>query len=338
MCCSRTGSSSPTSAVAARHPLEVGAVAVVVRAVEPRAREALRRASASAPRGARACAAVTWGCLPSPPKWPSPISRPTTMPSSRASMHASLPRAAGQIRGETRGQTPCFTGEKNVKPTPAAVFHRADERETSSSDAARRRGAGRARCPREYVSTSSRSLRCSCTTLRSVALIASSATGRPERAARVGGLVGLPVQHLLAPLAVARGVDRRRARPRRAPLAVGDLEREVLDGVDRLAVAADEQPEVVALERAADAASSSSSTTTPASRPSASTTCSSSSRTRSVGCSALIAASRSSSSCAAAVAAADRSALPLGDVAAARRRAAPSCAAVAPATSRAAAA
>ena len=73
-------------------------------------------------------------------------------------------------------------------------------------------------------------------------------------AARVGGLVGLAVQHLLAALAVARGVDGHPHGLVAAGVAVGDLEREVLDGVDRLAVAADEQAQVVALERAADAA------------------------------------------------------------------------------------
>ena len=67
-----------------------------------------------------------------------------------------------------------------------------------------------------------------------------------------GGLVGLALQRLLAALAVAGGVDdHAHARGRRVVAGRG-LEREVLDGVDRLAVAADEQPEVVALERGPD--------------------------------------------------------------------------------------
>ena len=71
--------------------------------------------------------------------------------------------------------------------------------------------------------------------------------GGPRR-----GLVGLAVQHLLAPLAVARGVDRHPHRLVAARVAVGDLEREVLDGVDRLAVAPDEEPEILAVQRGAD--------------------------------------------------------------------------------------
>ncbi len=106
--------------------------------------------------------------------------------------------------------------------------------------------------PSEYVSTSSRSLRYSCTTLRSVALIASRATG-PAAADRVQRrLVGLALERLLAPGAVARRVDDH-AHAAAAAVAVGDLEGQVLHRVDGLAVAADEQAEVVALEHAADA-------------------------------------------------------------------------------------
>ena len=105
--------------------------------------------------------------------------------------------------------------------------------------------------PSEYVSTSSRSLRCSWTTLRSVALIASSATGRRPRIASAAAWSAWRCSDLLAAGAVAGGVDHD-ADAAAAALAVGDLEGEVLDRVDRLAVAADEEPEVVALEDAAD--------------------------------------------------------------------------------------
>src|ERR1700741_3585489 len=93
--------------------------------------------------------------------------------------------------------------------------------------------------------------------------MASSATGRPPRAPERPGppggggtrarLIGRPVQHLLAPLAVTGRVDHDPHGRIARRVAVRDLEGQVLDGVDRLAVAPDEEPQVVALERAADA-------------------------------------------------------------------------------------
>ena len=84
------------------------------------------------------------------------------------------------------------------------------------------------------------------TTLRSSAVIASSVTDRWVVDGGLGGLVGGGAERHRRG---ARGSRRRRPRPacgRWAPLprdAVGD----VLDRVDHLAVAADQQPEVVAL-------------------------------------------------------------------------------------------
>src|SRR6185295_4842819 len=47
---------------------------------------------------------VTCGCLPSPPKLPSPMRRPTMMPSSRASTRASVSGGSDPLfhRGENR--------------------------------------------------------------------------------------------------------------------------------------------------------------------------------------------------------------------------------------------
>ncbi len=73
-----------------------------------------------------------------------------------------------------------------------------------------------------------------------------------DRAAGVdgllGGLVGLALQRQLAALAIAGGVDDDAQARGRRMVARRGLERQVLDGVDRLPVAADEQPEVIALE------------------------------------------------------------------------------------------
>src|SRR4051794_8947813 len=94
-------------------------------------------------------------------------------------------------------------------------------------------------------------------------LVHDLALGRAHRVERDGALgthgvgrrfVGLALQRLLAPLTIAGGVDDH-AHPGRGRMVTrGGLERQVLDGVDRLAVAADEEPEVVALEGRADLA------------------------------------------------------------------------------------
>src|SRR5215207_476140 len=67
-----------------------------------------------------------------------------------------------------------------------------------------------------------------------------------------GRLIGLAVQRLLAARPVARSVDDHADAPT-ATIAVGRLEGQVLDGVDGLAVAPDEEAEVVAGEDAVNA-------------------------------------------------------------------------------------
>ena len=97
--------------------------------------------------------------------------------------------------------------------------------------------------PSLYVSTSPLSRRYSCTSLRSLAV----ASGV------FGGLVGHAVQGLRAAGAVALRVDDDAQVALLArPPGQGHAKRQVLDGVDRLAVAPDEQAEVVALEHAVD--------------------------------------------------------------------------------------
>jgi hypothetical protein len=66
---------------AAHHPLEVVAVAVVVRAIEPRARDPFVE-PADEPFVTHMHPHVTCGWRPSPPKCPSPRSTPTITPSS----------------------------------------------------------------------------------------------------------------------------------------------------------------------------------------------------------------------------------------------------------------
>src|SRR3981081_3530919 len=54
---------------------------------------------------------VTWGCLPSPPNDPSPISRPMITPRSKSERLLIDPSCSGSIG--------CFTVKKNVKPPEA---------------------------------------------------------------------------------------------------------------------------------------------------------------------------------------------------------------------------
>ena len=97
--------------------------------------------------------------------------------------------------------TECFTGEKNVKRRRRA----AGSGGYGSSGATTRCRSGSS--PSEYVCTVPRSRRYSCTSRRSLAVIASSATGRPVAQRVLGGVVGLAAQDHLAALAVALGVD-----------------------------------------------------------------------------------------------------------------------------------
>src|SRR5688500_13640799 len=71
----------------------------------------------------------------------------------------------------------------------------------------------------------------------------------PDRVGR--RLLGLPVARLLAAAAIPGGIAYH-AHAAAAALAIGDLERQMLDGVDGLPVAPDEQAHVLALEYAAD--------------------------------------------------------------------------------------
>ena len=96
----------------------------------------------------------------------------------------------------------------------------------------------------------------------------------------LGGLVGGGPQRDRPTLAIAGGVDASRARARRA--AERDAVGEVLDRVDRLAVVADQQPEVLADELGDDPVVVLVELD-PASTPIPSAICSSSSRTHSEG-------------------------------------------------------
>src|SRR3712207_396869 len=64
----------------------------------------------------------------------------------------------------------------------------------------------------------------------------------------LGGLLGLALQDALAPLAVAGGVHDDPAAPVLAVALAHHALGQVLDGLDRLAVTTDEQPQVVAVE------------------------------------------------------------------------------------------
>ena len=98
--------------------------------------------------------------------------------------------------------------------------------------------------PSLCVSTSPRSRRYSWTIRRSNGGSGSSSTGSPSAQRLLGGVVGLGAQRLGAALAVAVGVDH--DPHRRGPFGKDDPLREVLHRVDRLPVAADEQPDVLA--------------------------------------------------------------------------------------------
>ena len=102
--------------------------------------------------------------------------------------------------------------------------------------------------PSLCVSTSPRSRRYSWTIRRSNGRQRVELDGSPELQRLLGGVVGLGAQRLGAPLAIAVRVDHHAHRRR----AVGEDDplREVLHGVDRLPVAADEQADVLAVERA----------------------------------------------------------------------------------------
>ena len=82
------------------------------------------------------------------------------------------------------------------------------------------------------------------------AVIASSATGRLKRSASASGLVGLGVQRGGAAVAVAGGVDHHA--PRSSLPRTVDPPGQVLERVDRLAVPADDEAEVLADERPGD--------------------------------------------------------------------------------------
>ena len=91
---------------------------------------------------------------------------------------------------------------------------------------------------------SRRDFRYSWMTLRSSADIDSIATGRPSDDGGLRGLVGRLAQRLGAARAVAGGVDHDR---HPVTVAAGrEAVGEVLDRVDRLAVATDQEPDVVA--------------------------------------------------------------------------------------------
>ena len=133
-------------------------------------------------------------------------------------------------------------------PAQDRAPHRSVRVRQSTSGATTSRRAGS--WPSLYVSTSWRVFRCSWTTLRSSALIASSDTGRRSWTAVSAAWSAGGPERDRAPLAVAGGVDH-------DPLADagpvdGDPVGEVLDRVDRLAVVADQQTEVIAHEVGAD--------------------------------------------------------------------------------------
>ena len=105
--------------------------------------------------------------------------------------------------------------------------------------------------PSEYVCTEPCSRRYSWTIRRSLGRhrVQRDRAALAQRV--VGGMVGLAAQDHLAALAVALGVDD--DPPAVLGARAADALGEMLHGVDRLAVAADEQPEVLAVHRARSA-------------------------------------------------------------------------------------
>ena len=152
---------------------------------------------------------VTWGCFPSPPNEPSPISRPTSSPWSKSFNRAHAPRCSARPG--------CFTGKKNVK--------RAGRRGTaprlgarlSYRRAARRRAGGRLLALAVRLDVVARS---SGARARPFARSRSSARARP------GAARGRPPlrpgrrrpQSNRPALAVTGGIDGRRRWRRRRPL------------------------------------------------------------------------------------------------------------------------
>ena len=190
----------------------------------------------------------------------------------RAARPASRVLAAGGSSSSSAGE-PCGAGDRH--------------RRVSRRPAARRRRSGGARRPRCRSRSSARSRRCSWTTRRSFEPIGSSSIARAVADRVLGGDVGaaLSVSRLALPVARRR---RRVTRLRSWSAPEGGLVAEQLHGVDRLAVAADQQADVLAVDARRDL-SSSSSTATSASRPSSSTIRSSTRRTRSAGSSGKLA-------------------------------------------------
>ena len=166
----------------------------------------------------------------------------------------------------------CFTVKKNVKPggvrrrpEPSDARLAADN---SADQRAPRRGAGGPAPGPRCRSRRRGGLQ---------VLVDDFALERAHRLERdraavvdrgLGGLVGGRAQGHRPALAVARGVDDDALAARRP--AKGDAVGQMLDRVDRLAVMADQQPEIVADELGRDTPPSSSSTSTVASTPASS--------------------------------------------------------------------
>src|SRR5579871_3591906 len=163
---------------------------------------------------------VTWGCLPSPPNEPSPTSSPMRTPRSKS-------------------ETACFTIKKNVKqPRPAGTRSSVHER-------------GDDQVPRRLLALAV----CLDVVARLEVLVDHLALQRAHRLERhrpsvvyrrLGRLVGRSSQRRGASLPIAAGVDDQ-------SLAIvasteGDPIRQVLDGVDGLAVRTDDRPQVLARE------------------------------------------------------------------------------------------
>ena len=216
-----------------------------VRAPRPRVRSASRRRAPARPRAGRG-----------------PSSGERGSAASSSSTRSSFARASARRAG------------RSALLGPLVVVA---ARSRSGATITQRSGSS----PSLKVSTPVRSARWSWTTLRSVGrhrleLDLAAGLERP-----LGGAVGLVLELLAAPLAIARGVDDH-------ALAVGRpaLRRAVADelhGVDRLAAAADQPADVLAVDRAGDLPLVLGRRRPSASSSSASTTRSRIARTRSAG-------------------------------------------------------